>query len=212
MAHKEALNHHLPGRFYELYGLTEGLMTILDKQDYAAKPESVGSPPPFMEIRVVDENSQDVPAGQVGEIIGRSPLMMPGYYKRPDLTEQAIRDGWLYSGDLGYLDEDGYLYLVDRKKDMIITGGLNVYSTEVERALVRLPGVREAAVTGVPHPDWGEAVVAFVVPDRPDVTAEQIQESARDVLTSYKRPKRVVLVPSLPVTAVGKIDKKELRR
>jgi fatty-acyl-CoA synthase len=137
---------------------------------------------------------------------------MRGYLNRDTETAEALRDGWLYTGDLGYLDEDGYLYLVDRKRDMIITGGLNVYSTEVEHVIARIDGVREVAVTGIPHPDWGEAVVAFVVTAGPDVTPEMIQAAARDALTTYKRPKKVAIVPSLPVTAVGKIDKKALRQ
>ncbi|UCD81860.1 MAG: acyl--CoA ligase, partial [Desulfobacterales bacterium] len=113
--HKEALNKRLPGRFYELYGLTEGFVTVLDKYDYPAKPDSVGVPPPFSEMKIVDESGDEVPAGVVGEICGRAPILMPGYYRRPDLTAAAIKDGWLYSGDIGYVDEDGFLYLVDRK-------------------------------------------------------------------------------------------------
>src|SRR5207249_2510636 len=119
LEYKQRLLEALPGRFYELYGLTEGFVTILDKIDAPRKLASVGVPPAFYEMRILDPDGHDVPPGQVGEICGRGPLMMPGYYKRPDLTASAIVDGWLHSGDLGYVDEDGYLYLVDRKKDMI---------------------------------------------------------------------------------------------
>jgi len=110
LEHKERLNRLLPGRFYELYGLTEGFMTVLDKNDYAAKPASVGAPPPFLEMKILDPQNREVPVGEVGEICGRGPHLMPGYYKRPDLTEKAIVDGWLHTGDLGYVDEDGFLY------------------------------------------------------------------------------------------------------
>jgi acyl-CoA synthetase (AMP-forming)/AMP-acid ligase II len=134
--HKERLNRLLPGRFYELYGLTEGFVTVLDKNDYAWKPGSVGSPPPFFEMCIQDPDGNPLPPGEIGEICGRGPILMPGYYKRPDLTRQAIRDGWLHSGDLGYMDEDGFLYLVDRVKDMIISGGVNVYPRDIEEVVV----------------------------------------------------------------------------
>ncbi len=149
LEHKEALNRHLPGRFYELYGLTEGFVTVLDKHDYQAKPESVGVPLPFFEMRILDEHNRDVPPLAVGEICGRGPILMTGYYKRPDLTQDAIVDGWLHSGDLGYVDEDGFLYLVDRKKDMILSGGVNVYPRDIEEVVSRHPSVREVAVFGV---------------------------------------------------------------
>ncbi|GLZ08414.1 acyl-CoA synthetase [Actinomadura sp. NBRC 104412] len=206
--------------FMQLYAQSEApnFLTRLRRDDHrldggnVRRLTSCGQSVVMAQVEVRGEDGAPCKPGEVGEVVARSPYTMIGYLGLAAETAEALSDGWLHTGDLGYLDEDGYLYLVDRKKDMIITGGLNVYSTEVERALAQVPGVREAAVTGIPHPDWGEAVVAFVVPDRPDVTAEEIQEASREVLTSYKRPKRVVLVPSLPVTAVGKIDKKELRR
>ncbi len=119
--------------------VNKGFVTILDRDDYQAKPGSVGVPPPLFEMRIVDEDGNDVPPGVVGEIVGRGPITMPGYYKRPDLTAQAIRDGWLHSVDLGYVDEDGFLYLVDRQKDMIISGRVNVYPRDIEneRAFTR---------------------------------------------------------------------------
>jgi len=147
--HKEELNKKLPGRFYELYGLTEGFVTVLDKNDYAAKPDSVGVPPPFFEMKIADQNGKEVPTGEVGEICGRGPVLMPEYYKRPDLTEEAIKDGWLHSGDMGYVDEDGFLYLVDRKKDMIISGGVNVYPRDIEEIVVQHPAIQEVAVFGI---------------------------------------------------------------
>lgn len=115
LGHKEKLNRYLPGRFYELYGLTEGFMTVLDKNHYASKPNSVGPPQPFHEMRIVNARGSDAAPGEIGEIVGRGPALMPGYYKRPDLTAEAIVNGWLHTGDLGYVDEDGFLYLVDRR-------------------------------------------------------------------------------------------------
>ena len=161
--YKEAVNDVIPGRFYELYGLTEGFVTVLDKEDYAAKPDSVGVPPPFFEMRILDESGNDLSPGEVGEICGRGPILMPGYYKRPDLTAEAVKDGWLHSGDMGYVDEDGFLYLVDRKKDMIISGGVNVYPRDIEEIVVQHPAVQEAAVFGIPHDKWGETPLAAVV-------------------------------------------------
>ncbi|MFO1113243.1 MAG: AMP-binding protein [Rhodospirillales bacterium] len=161
---KERINAELPGRFYELYGLTEGFMTILDKHDSIRKLGSVGCPPPFMQISIRRDDDSECATGEVGEICGKSPCLMPGYYKRSDLTAQAIRDGWLHTGDAGYLDEDGYLFLVDRIKDMIITGGVNVYPFDIEKVIVSHPAVREAAVFGVQDEKWGEVPVAAVNP------------------------------------------------
>jgi acyl-CoA synthetase (AMP-forming)/AMP-acid ligase II len=133
--HKEELNRYLPGRFYEHYGLTEGFVTVLDKMDYDAKPDAVEVPPPFFEMRILDELGNDLPAGEVGEICDRGPILMPGCYKRSHLTAEAIKDGWLHSGDMGCVDEDGFLFLVDRKKDMIISGGVNVYPRDIEEVI-----------------------------------------------------------------------------
>ncbi|MDQ6524859.1 AMP-binding protein [Nocardioides sp. LHD-245] len=208
--------------FMQLYAQSEApnFLTRLRRDDHRLDPAgasrltSCGQAVVMAEVRVVGEDGTPRGPGEVGEVTARSPYTMEGYLARPDETAAALRDGWLHTGDLGYLTEDGYLHLVDRKKDMIITGGLNVYSGEVEQVLARVPGVREVAVAGVPHPDWGEAVVAFVVPDGPvdpDVTTAAIRSAARQGLTTYKRPKAVVLVDTLPTTVVGKIDKKQLR-
>ena len=157
LEHKQELFKRLPNRFYELYGLTEGFVTILDRDDAASKAGSVGVPPPLYEMRIVSDDGSDTPAGEVGEIAGRGPITMTGYYKRPDLTAKAIRDNWLYSGDLGYVDDDGFLYLVDRKKDLIISGGVNVYPSDIEEVVTKHPDVVEAAVFGVPDDRWGES-------------------------------------------------------
>jgi len=161
--HKQRLMARLPDVFYELYGLTEGVITILDKYDAPARMDSVGCSRPFFEMRIVNETGEDAAPGEVGEIIGRSPLLMPGYYKRPDLTAQAIRGGWMFTGDMGYLDADGYLHLVDRKKDLIISGGVNVYPRDIEEVIVGHPSVQEVAVFGIPSDKWGEAPLAAVV-------------------------------------------------
>ena len=211
--HKDRLNRDLPGRFYELYGLTEGFVTILDKNDYEAKPGSVGSPPPFFEMRIVDERGGEVPEGQVGEIAGRGPILMPGYYKRPDLTREAVVDGWLRSGDLGYVDRDGYLYLVDRKKDMIISGGVNVYPKDIEEVAAKHPAVREVAVFGVQSEKWGETPVAAVILSRPGAaTPGEIKEwvNAR-VEARYQRVDEVTILDDFPRSAAGKTLKRVLR-
>jgi len=211
--HKEELNRQLPGRFYELYGLTEGFVTVLDKMDYAAKPDSVGVPPPFFEMRIVDEHGNELPPGEVGEICGRGPILMPGYYKRPDLTSEAIKDGWLHSGDMGYVDEDGFLYLVDRKKDMIISGGVNVYPRDIEEVVARHPAVREVAVFGLPHPKWGETPLAAVILQQPGSTSA---EALRDwinanVAAKFQRVQDVLIMEDFPRNVAGKTLKRVLR-
>lgn len=213
MEHKERFNRELPGRFHELYGLTEGFVTILDKTDYAAKPASVGAPPPLFEMRILSERGEELPAGEVGEIAGRGPILMAGYYKRPDLTREAVVDGWLRSGDLGHVDADGFLYLVDRKKDMIISGGINVYPRDIEEVVARHPAVREGAVFGVPSDKWGETPVAAVVLSRPGAaSAEEIRSwvNAR-VEARYQQLHEVVIVDDFPRSAAGKTLKRVLR-
>jgi long-chain acyl-CoA synthetase len=212
--HKEMLNRHLPERFYELYGLTEGFVTVLDKCDYSAKPDSVGVPPPFFEMKIVDEKDQEVPAGVAGEICGRGPILMPGYYKRPDLTQEAVVDGWLHSGDIGYVDEEGFLYLVDRKKDMIISGGVNVYPRDIEEVAVQHPVVREAAVFGVPNEKWGETpMVAVVLRESSAVTPEELRDWINQrVSAKFQRVSGVVIMDDFPRNAAGKTLKREMRQ
>ena len=211
--YKEELNRRLPGRFYELYGLTEGFVTILDKTDFPRKLTSVGCCPPFFEMKIMNEQRQEVPVGEVGEIVGRGPILMPGYYKRPDLTEKAIIDGWLYTGDLGFVDEEGYLTLVDRKKDMIISGGINVYPKDIEEILVQHPAVREAAVFGLPHDKWGETPVAAVILKQPGpATAEELKKWTNDrVGAKYQRVDRVILMDDFPRSTAGKTLKRVMR-
>jgi acyl-CoA synthetase (AMP-forming)/AMP-acid ligase II len=211
--HKNELNERLPGRFYELYGLTEGFMTVLDKNDYVAKPDSVGVPQPFLEMRILNESGQDVPAGEVGEICGRGPMLMPGYYKRPDLTAEAIKDGWLHSGDMGYVDEDGFLYLVDRKKDMIISGGVNVYPRDIEEIVVQHPAVQEAAVFGIPHEKWGETPLAAVVLNQPGaIKSEELKDWInKQVEAKFQRVHDVVIMKDFPRNVAGKTLKRVMR-
>jgi acyl-CoA synthetase (AMP-forming)/AMP-acid ligase II len=211
--HKDRLNTALPNRFYELYGLTEGFVTILDRAEAVRKAGSVGVPPPFYEMRIVDEAGRDCAAGEVGEIVGRGPITMAGYLNRPDLTAQAIRDGWLYTGDLGYVDDEGYLYLVDRKKDMIDSGGVKVYPKDIEEIAVCHPAVQEVAVFGIPHDKWGETPLAAVVLHAgAEATCEELRDwiNAR-VAARYQRVDRVAILDAFPRNAAGKTLKREMR-
>jgi long-chain acyl-CoA synthetase len=209
-------------RFGQGYGLTEAspLLTVLSADDHVIRDEkserrlaSCGKPVAGVEVRVVNESGADIAVGEVGEIIARGPNIMAGYWKRPEDTALAIRGGWLYTGDLATVDEDGYIYLVDRKKDMIVTGGENVYSTEVEAALYAHPKVKEAAVIPVPDPQWGEAVHACItLRDGEQATAEELIEFCRERLAGYKLPRSIeILEGELPKGGTGKILKKQLR-
>ena len=211
--HKDLLNRLLPDRFYELYGLTEGFWTILDKTQSLRKAGSVGSPPCFYEMRIVREDGRDAAIGEVGEIVGRGPSLMLGYYGRPDLTEQAIRDGWLFTGDLGYADGEGYLYLVDRKKDMIDSGGVKIYPKDVEEVAVRHPAVREVAVFGVAHEKWGETPVAAVLLRAgAAVSAGELLDWINErVGARYQRLHAVQIMDDFPRNAAGKTLKREMR-
>ncbi|HEX6138053.1 MAG TPA: AMP-binding protein [Casimicrobiaceae bacterium] len=211
--HKERLERALPKRFYELYGLTEGFVTILDRDDALAKRGSVGVPPPFFDMRIVDGEGCEVPAGEVGEIVGRGPITMHGYLGRDAETRAALHRGWLHSGDLGHVDEDGFLYLVDRKKDMIDSGGVKVYPRDIEEVAARHPAVRDVAVFGVPHAKWGETPLAAVVLRAgARVSAEELRDwiNAR-VAAQYQRVERVVLHDDFPRNTAGKTLKRELR-
>ncbi|MEO5698910.1 MAG: class I adenylate-forming enzyme family protein, partial [Casimicrobiaceae bacterium] len=208
--HKDRLNRVLPRLFYELYGLTEGFITVLDRDDALRKAGSVGVPPPFYELRIVGEDGKERAAGEPGEIVGRGPITMPGYYHRADETSDALRDGWLHTGDVGYVDGEGYLYLVDRMKDMIDSGGVKVYPRDIEEVAARHPAVREVAVFGIPHEKWGETPVAAVVLHAHNAaTAEDLCEwiNAR-VAARYQRVARVLLLDDFPRNAAGKTLKR----
>lgn len=213
LEHKQALVARLPNRLYELYGLTEGFVTVLDRDAVPAKLASVGVPPPLYEVRVVGPEGHDMPAGEVGEIVGRGSTTMPGYYGRPDLTAETLRDGWVWSGDLGFLDEDGFLHLVDRKKDLIISGGVNVYPRDIEEVAIAHPDVLEVAVFGVVDPRWGETPIAAVrlrdgAAAAPDAIRDWINER---VQARYQRVREVVVREHFPVTVAGKTLRRVIR-
>jgi acyl-CoA synthetase (AMP-forming)/AMP-acid ligase II len=205
--------------FLNLYGQTEVIVSglprelhSLDGKDAAKQLSSVGFPFPGTRVRVVDDDSHDVPAGEAGEIVVRSDSAFRGYWQDLAATQATLRNGWCHTGDVGRMDEHGLLYLVDRKKDVIITGGENVYSPEVEDALSAVDGVAACAVVGVPDDRWGEAVCAVVVPSAgASPTLEALQARVGQRLARYKVPRRLVLLSELPVLASGKVDKKRLR-
>ncbi|GAB4346590.1 MAG: fatty acid--CoA ligase family protein [Candidatus Abyssubacteria bacterium] len=202
------------GMMYVAYGLTEASPGVAaERDDFPRKPGSVGKPLVGVEVRIFDDNDGELPPGKMGEIVCRGDNVMKGYFKMPEETEQTLRGGWLHTGDMGYLDEEGYLFIVERKKDLIIRGGFNIYPKDVEETLYMHPAVAEAAVIGAPDELMGEQVVAYVVL-RPNVrvTAEELISHCQSHLARYKCPKRVEFLDSMPKTPIGKIQKKELRK
>jgi long-chain acyl-CoA synthetase len=197
----------------EGYGLSEATTAVSGHAvDMVRKPGSVGKPLEGVEVRVVDEHDNDVPTGEIGELLVRGPNLMQEYYNMPDETEQALRGGWLHTGDMAKLDEDGYIYIVERKKDLIIRGGLNIYPRDVEEVLMRHPAVLECAVIGVPSERMGEEVLAYVVlQDGKQATAEELIAFSQQYLANYKTPSFVEFIPALPRNPIGKIDRKILR-
>jgi long-chain acyl-CoA synthetase len=195
------------------YGLTETAALISTNPAGHEKPGSVGLPIPGAEVRIVDDQDVALPVGEAGEICCRSPAVMRGYWGAPEATAQAVRDGWLHTGDIGYLDDDGYLFIVDRKKDLIIRGGFNVYPRDVEDALLEHPGVAAAGVVGRPDERHGEEVVAFVSLNAPGdgVSPDELVAWARERIGGYKYPREVHIIDSVPLTPVGKLDRKALR-
>lgn len=211
---KEDLIRRFPDTFYELYGLTEGFITVLDKTVSAQKSGSVGRPIWFSEMKIVNEAGEEVPVGTVGEIIGRSPFLMPGYYNKPELSADVLRNDWLFTGDLGYVDEDGYLFLAGRKKELIISGGVNVYPRDIEEVMIRHPEVAEVAVFGVTHPDWGETPVAAVRLEAGGVvSAEEIRHWTNQHLEArYQKISDILLLTEFPKNVAGKVLKSELQK
>src|ERR1700730_14637552 len=205
--------------FLNLYGKTEVIVSGLprelhglDEPDVDELLRSVGFPFPGTRVHVVDERGGVVPVGQAGEIVVRSDSMFRGYWQDTAATQATLQDGWCRTGDMGRLDERGLLYLMDRKKDVIISGGENIYSPEVEDAVCAVDGIAACAVVGVPDDKWGEAVCAVVVPcNGVSPTLERVREGVRQRLARYKVPSRLVVVADLPVLASGKVDKKRLR-
>jgi len=212
----------LPCEFVQGYGMTEvsGILTLLAFADHRfedadrqfAPVKSAGKAAPYVEIRVVDHNDKDVPVREVGEVIARGPNVMKGYWNRPEINAEVLRGGWMHTGDLGALDEEGFLYILDRKKDMIKTGSENVYSPEVESVVCAHSGVLEAAIIGVPDATWGETIRAVIV-TRPGATLTECEliQWCRDRLTRFKCPTSVAFTDTLPKGGTGKVQKNVLR-
>lgn len=196
----------------EGYGLSEASpVTCFNPLDRPRKPGSIGTSIMHVENKIVDEFGEEVPVGEVGELVVRGPNIMKGYYKMPEETEMVLRDGWLYTGDMARMDEEGYFYIVDRKKDMIIVGGYNVYPREIEEVLYAHPQVAEAAVIGIPDPDSGESIICFVVKKDTDLTEEALMEYCKVHLAKYKLPSNIEFLDELPKNTTGKILRKRLR-
>lgn len=209
------LQTKFPGDFVGLYGLTEagpnGIALYADEHEKhigtAGRRATVNT-----EFRVVDFQGNDVPIGVEGEILLKTTSMMTGYYNNQEATDEAIKDGWLYTGDIGKLDEDYYLHIVDRKKDVIISGGVNIYPSEIEKAIQNISGVADVAVISKPHEEWGESAIAIVVKvDGSDLTEDMIKESLKEKMAKYKIPREVVFSTELPRNASGKVLKHRLR-
>ena len=208
------LERRIPGvEVREGYGLTESSAIVSSNRPGQRRLGSVGVPVPGCEVRILDDSGAEVARGEPGEICVRSATVMQGYWRAPELTAEAIREGWLRTGDIGRLDEDGYLYISDRKKDLIIRGGFNVFPRDVEDALLEHPSVSMVAVVGRPDQESGEEVVAFVAL-RPGevVTSEELVEFGRQRLGGYKYPREVHIIDAVPLTPVGKVDRKAVRR
>jgi len=209
--------------FKQLYGQTEvpDLISTLGKKEHEMAItgdgdrllSSAGHPCLMADVKIVDtETGEELPRGEEGEIVAKTPYNMKEYANRPEKTAETMDNGWVHTGDIGKMDENGYIYLLDRKADMIITGGMNVYSTQVEDVLARHPGIQKVAVIGIPHERWGEAVHAVVKPyESEDIDESSVMEFAEEQLADYKRPKSVDFVDLIPQTPYGKMDKKKLR-
>jgi long-chain acyl-CoA synthetase len=206
-------NHQYNIPLVEGYGLTEASPVVsLNPLRGEKKPGSIGKPLPGVDVSIVDEKGNVLPPHESGEIIVRGPNVMQGYFNMPEATQETIVDGWLHTGDIGYMDDDGYIFIVDRKKDMIITRGLNVYPREIEEVLYKHPAVLEAAVIGVPDPVKGEVIKAFIVPKEGETLDRRaILDFLKPHLASYKMPRFIEVTHALPKNAAGKILKKELR-
>ncbi len=209
----EGLRKKITPNIYRTYASTDsGQMAIAKPKDMDAKPLSGGRPIWCAELRIIDESGSPLPVGQAGEIICKSPLASQGYYNDTNATDLSFRDGWFYTGDLGHFDEEGYLYVVGRRKDMIKSGGISIYPLEIEEVLYSHPDVLEAAVIGLPDSEWGEVTTAVVVlKERAETQTQELVQFCKDRLASYKVPKSVSFVSTLPHTHLGKVDKGKLK-
>lgn len=200
-------------KFVETYGQVECPMciSIMPRNDLPLNLDSCGRIGPFVEVQIVDNEGNEMPIGEVGEITAKGPLVMKGYWNNETATDETLQDGWLYTGDLGRVDEKGFLYIVDRKKEVIISGGVNIYPREVEEILNKHEAVKETCVIGIPDEKWGESIIAYVVPNgRGEVTEEELIQLCKEHLASFKKPKEIYVVSELPKSSYGKILKREL--
>ena len=216
-ADRDRMHALVPGvKIYYQYGLTEAgvIVTVLKEEDYYLAPDSIGRAFVNFEVKIARVDMSDADLGEPGEIVVRGPSVMEGYFERPDATAEVFHDGWMRTGDMGVMDENGFVFFHDRLKDMVKTGGLNVYSQEVERALQKHPDVREVAVLGLPSERWGEEVIAVVVArDGRQIVEADVITFAKQALASYKAPKRILVIDysELPINYSGKIVKRDLR-
>jgi len=209
----QALRKHITPNIYRTYASTDsGQMAISKPEDMDKYPLAAGMPVWCVDLRIVDENNNPLAVNEVGEIICQSPLATEGYYMNPEATNASFRDGWFYTGDLGYFNEDGYLFVVGRKKDMVKSGGISIYPLEIEGVLYKHPDVVEAAVIGMPDSQWGEALKAIVVLQKHSrIDGAELIQFCKAQLASYKVPKSVDIVTSLPHTEIGKVNKVKLK-
>lgn len=209
----ERLKREITPNIYRTYASTDsGQMAISKPGDMDAKPSSAGRPVWCVDLRIVDDDNRPVPVGEVGEIICQSPLATHGYYKNPEATNASFRDGWFYTGDLGYFDAEGFLFVAGRKKDMVKSGGISIYPLEIESVIYSHPDILEAAVIGVPDEKWGEAVKAVVVlKPGAAVSGDALIGFCKERLSAYKVPKSVEFRVALPHTEIGKVNKVRLR-
>jgi long-chain acyl-CoA synthetase len=200
-------------KIHEAYGLTETSSLTTFNHMYRHKIGSVGTPAGVVEVKMIDPEGSELSTGEAGEIVIRGPNVMKGYFNQPRETERVMKGGWFHSGDVGRFDEEGYVYIVDRIKDMIISGGLNVYPTEVEEVVYTNDAVEECAVAGLAHNEYGEAVTVFVRLKKGKVVSEEdLIRFCKEKMASYKAPKKVIFVEDFPRTPAGKILKRELRK
>ncbi len=214
---KEAIDQFGP-ILMQKYGQSEcpNMVTTLSIADHLNALEnpklllSCGRPDVMADVKIFDDNDKELKVGELGEICVRTPFSMKGYLNQPELTRQTLRNDWLHTGDMGRMDENGYVYIVDRKKDMVISGGMNVYPAEVEGVISKHPKVKQVSVIGIPDEKWGEAVTAVIIPDG-DLSEQDIKDFCRNKLSKYAQPKIIVFQEQLPLTLLGKVDKKALR-
>jgi long-chain acyl-CoA synthetase len=210
---KQWIVDHFGPVLWEGYGTSEsGMVSYMPPEHQLTKPGSSGIPYDGVDVAIVDEEWNRLPAGETGEIAVNTPVVLRGYLGREPLGDDVLRDGFYRTGDVGHVDEDGFLFITDRIKDMIVAGGVNIYPAEIEKALVAHPGVEDAAVIGIPEEDFGEQALAFVVTRQGHtVTGPELLEFLDGRLASYKKPRRFEFIDRLPVSPIGKVLKTELR-